>query len=274
MRKIEVVQSERFSTQEAFAAPNCRLTGSARGRAASPPGASIWMSAVELDAGSALRWDPRHGDEALYVESGELVVDGRVCPTGGALVIEARACPTVETRVASRVLQMGAQGAAASAEVAPRPAAPAVHVIGPRGTFEAIEPGRETRFFADATCPRCSLWLLFTARSFAYESPVHSHSQDELVYVLRGQVRVGSLVAGPGATVFVAADQPYQFRSGPAGFAFLNYRQAASLMTIRATGEQIVEAGAATGMTPVSDSGSSPLFDRSTRTGGEAAWLD
>lgn len=258
MRKIEVVHPDRFPMREAFSAPHCHLTGAGRGRAASPPDASVWFCALELDAGSMLRWDARHGDQALYVEGGELEVDGRRCPAGGAIVLEAGACPTVVARSASRVLQMGARDGEATTAVEPRPFVPQVHVVGPRGTFEAIEPGRDTRFFADATCPRCSLWLLFTARSFGYESPVHSHSQDELVHVLRGEVCVGSLRAGPGASLFIAADQPYQFRSGPEGFAFLNYRKAGSRMTIRPTGQQIIEAGAATGMTPVVDAGSSP----------------
>jgi hypothetical protein len=146
---------------------------------------------------------------------------------------------------------MGARDAAAAG----RPmggGAPAVHVIGPRGVYEAIEPGRETRFFADATCPGCRLWLLYTARSFDYVSAVHSHAQDELIHVLRGEISIGSLRAGPGTTVFIAADQPYGFRGAAGGFAFLNYRRAPSRMTIRRTGQQIVENGAATGMTRVS----------------------
>ncbi len=253
-----------------------------RGFAESSPDASIWMSALELDAGAVLSWDPSHGDEALYVESGELVVDGRICGAGGAIVIEARACPTVEVRVTSRVVHMGARGGGGAVDdISPSSSAggtdrdaPAVHVVGPRGTFEAIEPGRETRFFADATCPHCSLWLLYTARSFAYESPVHSHSQDELIHVLRGEIRLGSLVAGPGATVFIAADQPYHFRSGPEGFAFLNYRRAASVMTIRPTGEKIIEAGAATGMTSVADAVSPLERNRVLRSGERESWLE
>lgn len=280
MRKIEVVNPDRFATPAAFVAPHCRLEGPGRHFAASPPDASIWMSTLELDAGAALTWDPSHGEEALYVESGELVVDGRSCGAGGAIVIEARACPTVEARVTSRGVHMGARGGGipvddvssnSSAGGTDRNAS-AVHVVGPRGTFEAIEPGRETRFFADATCPHCSLWLLYTARSFAYESPVHSHSQDELIHVLRGEIRLGSLVAGPGATVFIAADQPYHFCSGPAGFAFLNYRRAASVMTIRPTGEKIIEAGAATGMTSVADLAAPPELDLVLRSGEWESW--
>jgi len=208
------------------------------------------MSAVELDAGATLEWDADHGDEALFVEAGALAIGDRVCPAGGAVVVEARARATIEARAASRILHMGARDFAA-----PRPedrGDPEVHVVGPRGVYEAIEPGRETRFFADATCPGCQLWLLFTARSFDYVSAVHSHAQDELIHVLRGEIAIGSLRAGPGSTVFIAADQPYGFRGAAGGFAFLNYRRAPSRMTIRKTGQVIVENGAATGMTRVS----------------------
>src|SRR5262249_54809399 len=95
--------------------------------------------------------------------------------------------------------------------------------------------------------------LLYTSRFFAYEGPIHSHSQDELIHVLRGEISLGSLRAGQGDTLFVAADQPYRFRAGASGFAFLNYRRAASVMTMRATGETIVENGRATGMKPPVD---------------------
>ena len=265
MRKIEVVSAERCF--DVGPGPGAPLPGDG------PVSERVRESEgrVDLDGrrscskrGPRIGWEPSHGDEALFVESGVLaVLDGedRLCPAGGAIVIEAAGRPDGrgpgrEPRDphggARRRRHDGRRHRRPPVDPDDRPA-PRVHVIGPRGTFEALEPGRETRFFADATCPTCSLWLLYTARSFAYESPVHSHSQDELIHVLRGEVRIGSLVAGPGASIFIAAHQPYQFRSGPEGFAFLNYRRAASEMTIRGTGEKIVEAGAATGMTRVSE---------------------
>ncbi len=269
MRKIEVVSADRSPAAGGDGASHFpvsgRVSGPFRRRCASPPGASIWMDEILLEAGASIRWNPSHGDEALFVVSGELAVldeEGRICPAGGAIVIEAQAGSTVEARVESRVIHMGACEDDATTVGVSRRSPPdpqdrpesKVHVIGPRGTFEALEPGRETRFFADATCPTCSLWLLYTARSFAYESPVHSHSQDELIHVLRGEIRIGSLAAGPGASIFIAANQRYQFRAGPDGFAFLNYRRAGSEMTIRGACEKIIEAGIATGMTPVPDS--------------------
>jgi quercetin dioxygenase-like cupin family protein len=247
---IEVVRADPGAARAGYAAPGCALTGAAASASACPPDASIWMLAARLEAGASLAFDSEHGDEALYVEAGELSVDGRICPEGGAIVVEAGVSPRIEAHGASRVLHMGSRDPRAAGAGA-KGRARGVHVIGPRGVCEAIEPGRETRFFADATCPTCGVWLLYTSRIFGYEAPVHSHSQDELIHVLRGEIFQGSLRAGPGDTLFVAADQPYRFRAGASGFAYLNYRRAASVMTMRATGQTILENGRATGMKPL-----------------------
>lgn len=270
MRRIEVVQGDGPFVEGRAPVPGGRLAGRGRSRLESPLHASIWMCTGQLDAGATLAWDAAHGEEAFYVEQGEVAIDDRLCPAGTAVILEARSAPTLRALAPSRVLHMGAyedapprtdargsEGVAASAparepELAPAPA-PAVHVVGPRGIYEAIEPGRAARFFADASCPTCSVWLLLTSRSVEYESPIHSHAQDELIHLLSGEIRIGSLTLRPGDTVFIAADQVYRFRSGPEGFAFLNYRRAPSLMTIRPTGQKIVENGASTGMVRIAD---------------------
>jgi hypothetical protein len=215
------------------------------------------MLTAEVETGSTWTWDPRHGDEAIFVKSGELSVDGRRCGPGGVVVIEANALPSVVASEPTQILHMGPQDEAAPVEGLYGPAEPAggsVHVVGPRGIFEAQEEaGRETRFFADATCPSCRLWLLYTSRDFAFEPEIHSHSQDELIHVLHGEINLGSLRVGPGETLFIAAHQPYQFRAGERGFGFLNYRRDASQMTTQSTGNTIIEAGEAAGLVAVID---------------------
>lgn len=244
-----------------------RLDGGARCWPASPAEASIWLDLVELEVGSGLACGPDASDQALYVERGAVAIAGQVCPAGGAVVIERGAACRVEALEPTRLLHMGSLGgsnarralgppdahapsppSASSAERASR-----IHVVGPRGVFEAVEPGRRTHFFADATCPSCDVWLLRTGRDTAYASPVHSHARDELIHVLAGEVAIGSLRVGPGETLFVAANQPYRFCARAGGFAFVNFRNGPSRMTMRATGEQIVENGAATGMRRVED---------------------
>ncbi|MFO0691186.1 MAG: hypothetical protein U0900_20980 [Myxococcota bacterium] len=256
MRRIEVVQGDGAFVEGRAPVPGGRLVGVGRSRLESPLQASIWMCTALFEAGATLAWDAAHGEEAFYVEQGEVAIDDRVCPAGSAIILEAKAAPTLRALAPSRVLHMGAYDETpprAAARGSEGVAAPAIHVVGPRGVYEAIEPGRAARFFADATCPTCSVWLLLTSRSIEYESPIHSHAQDELIHLLSGEIRIGSLTLRPGDTVFIAADQVYRFRSGPEGFAFLNYRRAASLMTIRPTGQTIVENGASTGMVRIAD---------------------
>ena len=111
----------------------------------------------------------RRGERNLITEAG---------PAGPVSVAEMSAAGFRVARVATRLLHMGAHDGSRPAEPSRERASgpPEVHVIGPRGAWEAIEPGRETRFFADATCPGCGVWLLYTARSFDYASPVHSQT--------------------------------------------------------------------------------------------------
>jgi len=223
-------------------APQCEPCEAVLSRRLEPPEATLWLVASELAKDGELRWKPGHGDEALYVGTGSLEVDGQPCATGAAAILEAGSQPRVRALEATRVLHFGSRAAS------PSHADRGVHVTTPRGTWEQLEPGRETRFFADATCERCSIWLLYTARAHAYESPIHSHSQDELIHVLEGEIELGSLHIAAGDTLFVAADQLYRLRAGDAGFAFLNFRRAGSRMRVQGRDELLVESGATTGM--------------------------
>ncbi len=53
---------------------------------------------------------------------------------------------------------------------------------------------------------------------------LHAHAEDEIIYVLEGELRIGRKRLGPGASVFVAGNTLYGFRSGPQGVRFLNFR--------------------------------------------------
>jgi hypothetical protein len=128
----------------------------------------------------------------------------------------------------------------------------AVHVVGPGGTYAAIEPGRETRMFADSTCGTCRITLFFTGRDAEWRSAAHSHSADEILYLLRGTIHLGSYRLDPGDAVAIAGGRRYAFRSGPDGFAFLNYRRDASEQTT-AGGEPLLEGGRVRGLTLVND---------------------
>lgn len=56
------------------------------------------------------------------------------------------------------------------------------------------------------------------------EAAEHSHEEDEIVYVLDGEMRFGNRTLTKGSTVFIPANAPYQFKVGPEGARFLNFR--------------------------------------------------
>ncbi|PCE40146.1 hypothetical protein COO09_21815 [Rhizorhabdus dicambivorans] len=53
---------------------------------------------------------------------------------------------------------------------------------------------------------------------------VHAHEEDEIIYVLRGQILLGRRPLGPGGSVFVQQNTLYAFRAGPEGAAILIFR--------------------------------------------------
>jgi quercetin dioxygenase-like cupin family protein len=241
-------------TREGWLAPTVALSGAASSAPLSPDGFPLWLVRGVLEPGSTLTWSGAHGDEVLHVTRGELEVDGRVCPTGGAVIVESDVAATVRAVGEAEVLHFGPADPTPPADGFYGPAATeghGVHIVGPGGTFAQVEGPRDTRFFADSTCPTCRATLLHTGRAVAYESAPHSHSQDELIHVLRGELQLGAYRVGPGDTLAIAKDVRYRFRSE--GFAFVNYRRDVSHQTIDRDAPPILEGGAVHGFTPVMD---------------------
>jgi len=238
-----------------YAAPTCRVTGGASSSRVAFDGFPLWAVTAVLAPGATLEWDGAHGDEGLYVTDGALTVGGRACPAGGAVIVEAQAPASVAAPEGAAVVHFGPHDAAVPGDGHYGPPAPpphTVHVVGPGGVYAAVEPGRDTRMFADSSCPTCRITLFVTGRDEPYTSARHSHSADEILYVLRGEVRFGSRRLGPGDAVGIAGGHRYGFRSGREGFAFLNYRRDASSQTTQGDIPRL-EGGRARGLTFVND---------------------
>jgi hypothetical protein len=52
----------------------------------------------------------------------------------------------------------------------------------------------------------------------------HAHLCDEIIFVIEGQLILGSRVLDPGSSVFIAGNTLYSFRAGPEGVHFVNFR--------------------------------------------------
>jgi mannose-6-phosphate isomerase-like protein (cupin superfamily) len=239
-----------------YAAPTCTLDGDASSWSARFDGFPLWVTAAELAAGSELTWTGNHGDEGLYVVEGALEFNGSECPAGGALIIESGVPARVRATTGAVVVHFGPEDPEPPVDGIHGPPGAerrGVHVVGPGGMWAATEPGRDTRMFADSTCPTCRITIFFTGRDQEYRSSAHSHSADEILYLLRGRIHFGSYELGPGDAVAIRGNHRYQFRSGPDGFAFLNYRCDASEQTTDGSEPQL-EGGRVRGLTFVNDS--------------------
>jgi quercetin dioxygenase-like cupin family protein len=56
------------------------------------------------------------------------------------------------------------------------------------------------------------------------EVSTHAHADDEIVYVVDGELHVGRRVCGPGSSMFIPGNTLYGFRAGPEGCRYLNFR--------------------------------------------------
>jgi len=194
VKGIAFAHGNEATALDGYAAPTCALgRGSASSTLVAFDGFPLWAVGGRLSPQTELAWKAGHGDEAVYVASGELQIAGRTCPAGGAVVVEAGFEARLSSAGGASVLHFGPWDPEPSSEGrygAPALGRRAVHVVGPGGTYAATEPGRDTRMFADSTCPTCRITLFVSGRDGAYESAPHSHSADEILYVLRGDIRL------------------------------------------------------------------------------------
>ncbi|MDE0580909.1 MAG: hypothetical protein F4124_07035 [Acidimicrobiia bacterium] len=256
MSAVDVIHAAEVEATTRYPATTVEVSGGLTARPVSPDGASLWLIAADLDAGTELRWGTEHGDEAVYVRSGSLAVDRRVCPADGAMVVEAGVATSAIAESDTSILHMGPADSAPPTGGLRGPAESenrSVRVVGPGGVWATVDDSQRTRFFSDASAPTNRLWLLASDRPQYFESSAHSHSQDELIHVLRGEIRVGRRVVGAGDTLWVAADRRYKLYSGDDGVHFVNYRRDASVMTSPNYDGPLLEAGESTNMTWVND---------------------
>lgn len=211
-------------------APSCRANGDVVARRLSPDEFSIWLYVSDFGAGASLEWGTEHGDEAVYVLEGTLEIQGtleldgqsRACPAGGAVLVESGVAAKATAPGPAKIAHFGSRGAEVTSDKARR--GKVVHVVGPRGRYES-PPGQPFfRFFADSTCETCDAFLLFSQRDHGWSVTPHSHSADEVIYIIRGGVRTGGVVNHAGATLAFPANVKYALAAEATGFESINFR--------------------------------------------------
>src|SRR5581483_5439343 len=206
--------------------------------AAGRPPADAWRAPAVARRPGALRgWLPRVGarpqrggpvpvgEEALYLLEGSAQVDGRPCPLGGAVVVESGATATLVAESPLRAAHFGTRAG-------PGLGGCTVHVFGPRGQWLSGRlEGVNATWFTDSTCATCRAAFFVVDSPDRFRGPSHSHSQDEVIYLVGGGVRMGAHRYGAGTALSVPANVRYAFDGLEGGHRFLNFRADVSYQT-------------------------------------------
>jgi hypothetical protein len=250
-----------------YAAPR-RASGVRWSKRVSPDRYSIWMVVSELDDGGTIEWDGDHGDDGVYVMSGALDVriasssappsEASHCPADGAVVVESGFTCTARAIGVTSIVHCGAHSAESPSDGlygAPGAAGHRVHVVGDRGWFASGDRERvAVRWFADSTCRTCRIALFHVVRADGgVRDRSHTHTQDELIFVVGGSVVVGGVEHGRGTCLAIPALTRYSLTSGDDGFAILNYRRDVSVQSYRRGEPDELEGALARGGAAVND---------------------
>jgi hypothetical protein len=207
------------------------LSGKGEARAYFDGDAPLHLHELHLAPGETLAIGRHEADFLAYVWRGSVTAGGAALPAGSSLIAEA----------GSRIeAAAGDEGAVllgfAAAHAAPGARAGGhVHLLPADRVPRAAELGGASgvggAMHADADCDGCAVWLHENHFPGSPGLPpeeqqrgVHSHSEDEIIFVIDGEVRLGTRLYGPGTALAIAADTLYSFTPGPAGLSFINFR--------------------------------------------------
>jgi hypothetical protein len=226
MAKVQIAEADkapRISSPEAFA-------GSSETRAFFKPGKDpIQLHLNRVEPGRPMRIGPTDQDCISYVWEGAVEIGGEALPTGSSFIVEHGACAkAIAGNAGALLLTFAGNGA-----TLPSPGG-RIHLM-PRDRLPyANDLGHDNRvaggMHANAEAPS-TLWLHENsfpppdrAAPLDAEAGVHCHTEDEVIFVVAGNIQLGPKLYGPGTAVGIAANTYYSFTPGPAGLKFINFR--------------------------------------------------
>lgn len=181
--------------------------------------------------GAELQLGPMAADSVAFVWRGEAAAGGHTLPAGSSIVVERGEAVSIQVRKdGTEILVFFATEAVPSDKPGGH-----VHIL-PAGKVPTSDDlgggtGVAGAIHADSGCPTCDVWLHENrfpgALPMSEEEKargVHSHTEDEIIFVTGGQMRLGNKLVGPGTALAIAADTLYSFTPGPDGLSFVNFR--------------------------------------------------
>lgn len=197
------------------------------------PDDPIHLSMVTLSPGERRVIDAAN-EGAAHVWKGGVEAEGLALPAGSSVILEAGARQEIvagKDRASLLLFRTALPDE-------PRASKARAHLL-PTGQVPRYAPepgagGAAGGLHADGQCAGCAVWLHENrlppvsgdapALLAMAERGVHSHSEDEIIVVTHGAMRLGQRLFGPGTAIAIARDTMYSFTPGPEGLAFVNYR--------------------------------------------------
>ncbi len=195
-----------------------------------PESFPLELHQIRLGAAETLTIGPVGRGRIGYVWHGAVRAGGHDLPAGSSFIVESGQSLEVEgAGEGTDLLLFAASHDPLQPEVGGH-----VHLLPsanvPRNDA-LTDTGVRGGMHADAQCPTCDVWLHENA--FPGAEPVtpedltvgvHSHSEDEIIFIVSGQIRLGRKLFPQGTAIAIPGGTLYSFTAGPDGMAFVNFR--------------------------------------------------
>ena len=181
-----------------------------------------------LAPGAGLTVAPTHHAVVLYVWHGAVDAGAAALTGGSSALVERGASLTITATEPAQVLTF------TSASPGNPTSTGQVHLLPRDRVPQAADLGGGSQvgggMHADASLASCPVWLHENhfpptpANTVDTGNGIHCHSEDEIIFITAGGMRLGNRPAGPGTALCIAADTLYSFLPGPSGLSFINFR--------------------------------------------------
>ncbi len=189
------------------------------------PDESIHLRVYDLAPGARIGIRRPPTGHALYLWEGSATTNGEALAVGSAVIVEHGGEATiVATSPGAKIAHF--QRNPAFPETLTK-AGGHVHVVPPEGIVKCpvSQSDAEYVIWADSSCPTCDLWLHQTHMPRpTTQGGHHFHTEDEVVFLVGGGMRLGNRTLQPGTALAIAANTIYGFGVPEGGTRFINFR--------------------------------------------------
>jgi hypothetical protein len=195
-------------------------------------GLSLYLWHYELQPGAEIRFDRPDHSHLLYVWNGAIAAGVEPAGFDDVVIVECHG---------EVVLRAGAEPAKLLHFYSPVPTSKDANARGQvivrrkKELDRHVYPQSKLTLYADSSSDSCDIWFHSGETPDGMTDFVdqpHSHSQDEIIFVVSGSMLVGPRRVGAGTAFAVAADTIYSFVVKEEGLHFINFRASESFISL------------------------------------------